>query len=664
MMYSKLAFDNIRKNSKTYFPYILTCIFTISMFYIMKSLSLNEGLKSTFGGDTTKEILKLGCYVIGIFALIFLFYTNSFLTKKRRKEFGLLNILGMEKKHISRLIGIETVYVMIISLCGGIGVGILFDKLMFGFIARLIKIDIPFGFNVSYEALAYTLVLFSIIFFLIFLNSLRMIHLSNPIELLKGGNIGEKEPKAKWIIALLGAVCLGSGYYISISIKNPMMALTLFFVAVILVIIGTYFLFTAGSIALLKILKKNKKYYYKIKHFTSISGMMYRMKQNAVGLANICILSTMVLVMVSSTASLMIGIEGIIKDRYPYQLEFNAYTGGDKEKLSDIENMVDLTAEEENIEITRKSVYSSLQFSAIYQGENEFTFSDTNDFRLIDYVYNLNFITAEDYSRYFNTNIVLDDNEVLFYSPDEKFPHDNFRIFGEEYKIAEHTNKYINAQFMPSDVVKTFGIVVKDVSVMNKLSEGQKKVYGGSSSIIISHCCVDIDGNTDKQVEFYDKVWTKLEHYVKDNNISYSTSCRETQKSNAYELYGGLFFLGIFLGILFTMATVLIIYYKQVSEGFDDKKRFEIMQKVGMSEQEVKGSIHSQVLTVFFMPLILAGIHTAFAFPIMKRMLAILQLTNVRLFAICTLCVFLIFALIYGAIYLATAKTYYKIIKK
>lgn len=659
VFYPKLAASNIRKNGKTYFPYILTCIFTIAMYYIMKSLSINKGLENMFAGNHAAYILKLGSNVIAIFSFIFLFYTNSFLTKKRKKEFGLLNILGMEKKHIARVIGFESIYVIVISLVGGIGVGMLLDKLMYVTIARLIKTDIPLGFYISWKAIASTLILFSILFYLIFLNSLRMIHLSKPIELLKGGNTGEKEPKAKWFIALLGVVCLGAGYYFAVTVKNPITALFLFFVAVILVIIGTYFIFTAGSIAFLKILKKNKSYYYKTNHFISLSGMMYRMKQNAVGLANICVLSTMVLVMVSSTASLIIGTEDIIHERYPYQIEVGQLMG-EKEDFEKLKNDVRDIAEKENIKITSETSYSNIQFQLIRDGDTFRGADDYDDFTKIDNVYNLFAITAEDYSAYTGHEVSLSDDEVILWQNGKKYTSDHVYIFDRNYRITAITEDFIDHVAVNEEICPTFGIVVRDYSVIKKLYAEQKKIYGENASDIEHIYGIDIDGDADMQTSFTDTILRNIE--TTDKGIL--LNCREKQRKDIYSLYGSLFFLGIFLGLLFTMATALIIYYKQISEGYDDKSRFEIMQKVGMSKHEVKSSIHSQVLTVFFMPLIMAGIHTAFAFPIVRKILAMLQLTNVRLFAVCTLCVFLVFAVIYAVIYMMTARVYYKIVKK
>ncbi|MCM1226479.1 MAG: ABC transporter permease [Clostridium sp.] len=659
MMYPKLAFDNIRKNSRTYFPYILTCIFTIAMYYIMKSLSLNKSIENMIGADTVAYTLKLGSNIIAIFAAIFLFYTNSFLTKNRKKEFGLYNILGMEKRHIAKVIGYESIYVAVISLVCGFCVGFLLDKLMYLIIAKIIRADISFGFYISGEAIVNSAALFGIIFLLIFLNSLRMIHLSKPIELLNGGNTGEKEPKAKWFTALLGLGCLGVGYYISLTIKNPIMALSVFFVAVILVIAGTYLIFSAGSITFLKILKKNKRYYYKTSHFISISGMMYRMKQNAVGLANICILSTMVLVMVSSTGSLIAGIEDTLLDRYPYQIEI--YGGQSVEKTNQaIVDIIDQKAESDNIKTNRKICYTELQFMAVYDGVNTFNVNDSDDLSLINNICNLFFITAEDYAVFTGRDISLEKDEVIFYSNRDKYKKDTFDLFGKTYRITEYTESFVGNGMVSADICSTHGIVVSDMSVISDIYEQQKNAYGDNASDLEFYLGIDIDGNTQKQLQFFNNIQSE----IKNSGIKCNVDCREENRSDAYGLYGSLFFLGIFLGLLFTMATVLIIYYKQISEGYDDKDRFEIMQKVGMSRQEIKSSIRSQVLTVFFMPLFTAGIHIVFAFPIVRKILAMLQLTNTKLFMASSICVFLAFAVIYAIIYMLTAKTYYKIVKK
>ena len=338
--YTKLAASNIKKNSRTYIPYIITCIITAAMFYIINSLSNNESIKKLYGGETILITLGYGTYVTAIFAFIFLFYTNSFLMKRRKKEFGVLNILGMEKRHISKVLLLENIYIAFITMLLGIIIGMVLDKAMFLILTKMLGAEHSPGFYISKEALIHTVIFFRHnFFFCIYLNSLRQIHLSKPIELLNGGNVGEKEPKTKWFMAILGVICLAVGYYISVTSKNPVESLSSFLIAVILVIAGTYLIFIAGSIAFLKSLRKNKRYYYKTKHFTAVSGMIYRMKQNAVGLANICILSTMVLVMISSTSSLVFGMNDLVKTRYPNDITIYSENINNKENVEALEKV-------------------------------------------------------------------------------------------------------------------------------------------------------------------------------------------------------------------------------------------------------------------------------------------------------------------------------------
>lgn len=664
MLYPKLAATNIKKNARTYIPYIITCILTVAMYYIMKSLSKNDGLNNILGAGTVTYTLELGSRITAIFAFIFLFYTNSFLTKNRKKEFGLFNVLGMEKKHIAKIIAYESIYVTLISLAGGFIAGILLDKLMYLVITRIIKSEIALGFYISKEAIIYTLILFGILFFIIFLNSLRMIHLSKPIELLKGENAGEKEPKSKWVLAILGLGCLGGGYYISITVENPMAALTLFFVAVILVVVGTYLIFTASSISFLKLLKKNKRYYYKTNHFISVSGMIYRMKQNAVGLANICILSTMVLVMVSSTGSLIIGVQDLIMERYPYEIAIESYDN-DAQINDRLMNIAKETAQKENIEIEKEIKYSSLEFTSVFDGKDTFSISSDYNLNMSNDLRILFFITAEDYSDFIGKDVNLKDDEVIIYSNRKDYNKDKdyFKLFDKLYKIVDRTDEFVGNGMISANISPSHGIVVKDISIIQELYEKQKEVYGDSASNIEFYYGFDTGSNTEKQTDLYTKIKNEINSQGKELS-SYHIESRESQRDNAYGLYGSLFFLGVFLGLLFLMATVLIIYYKQISEGYEDKKRFEIMQKVGMSEQEVKSSIRSQVLTVFFLPLITAGIHVAAAFPIIRKILLMLNLTNTKLYIICTIISFMVFTLIYGLIYLLTAKIYYRIVKK
>ena len=656
--FPKLAASNIKKNGKAYIPYILSCVMTVAMFYIVKSLSYNPGLKNMVGSSTMMTMMSMCSVMIALFAIIFLFYTNSFLVKRRKKEFGVFNILGMEKSHIAKTMAWENFYVTLISIAGGLVIGIALDKAMFLLIAQVLNEEISLGFFISDKAIISTVVMFCIIFLLILLNSIMQIQTANPIELLTAGNAGEREPKTKWILTILGLLSLGTGYYIALAIKNPITALVYFFFAVILVIIGTYMLFTAGSIALLKILRKNKKYYYKTKHFTSISGMIYRMKQNAVGLANICILSTAVLVMVSSTSSLMLGMQDVIATRYPD--DFIVYSNEtSEERAYESFDAIRELKEEQNLNVTSEREYRYLVFPAFINGD---TFEVTRDanFSSLGNLNNLIFVSLSDYNRVMGTDKTLAEDEILVYSDRLQFNYPTLKIFDREYSVKEKIDEFIGNGLIVAVAANTQFIVLPDGTDIDELYALQKEALSDGASEIQYYYGFNSDADEETQRAFYR---TLLEDYV-GHGYEGTIESKADSRSEFVGLYGGFFFIGIFLGILFIMATVLIIYYKQISEGYDDKQRYEIMQKVGMTHQEIKNSIHSQVLTVFFLPLIVAGIHIAVAFPIITKLLALLNLLNVQLFLTCTVVCYVVFAVMYLLIYLLTARTYYKIVSK
>lgn len=658
MFYPKLAAINIKKNSKTYIPYILTCIGTVIMYYIMVTLSESPGLEKISGGESLILMLSLGTQVIAFFSVIFLFYTNSFLIKGRKKEFGLFNILGMEKKHISKIMFFETLYVALLSLILGILGGILLSKLMHLLLLKLLHFEVQMGFNISVKAIIATIALFSIIFILILLNSLRQIHLSKPIELLSGGQVGEKEPKTKWILVIIGLLCLGGGYYIALTIESPLAAIMMFFVAVMLVIIGTYCLFIAGSIALLKILRKNKNFYYRTNHFISVSGMIYRMKKNAIGLANICILSTAVLVMISTTVSLYVGMEDVLRTRFPRNIiiDVEATSREDAEQLDNI-----IASEVEQFNLTPKDAvrYQSMVLMAVQDGSS-FSGNEGEALYEMDDISNIAttiFIPVEEYNQMENQSVELKSDEVLLYSLEGNIAKDTVQFGDNQFKIKSRLDSLNVDGKMSTMNLKVYFFIVPDIEsievIYDSLTEtpddmGELSYYYGFD--------VDADGET--QIALTNSIDAAIEEYDMEGYVEGAESSRES----FYSLYGGLFFLGIFLGILFIMATVLIIYYKQISEGYDDKDRFEIMQKVGMSREEVKKSIRSQVLTVFFLPLMVAGIHIAFAFKFITKLLALLNLTNVTLFVWCLIGTILVFAVFYTIIYVLTARVYYKIV--
>lgn len=656
--YPKLAASNMKKNRKTYFPYVLTCILTIAMFYVFKSLALNPGIEKMFGGSTIAYILELGSFVVALFAFVFLFYTNSFLIKRRKKEFGVFNILGMEKRHLALVLGWETLYVFVISLSAGLAFGIAVDKLMFLLLGKLIGAQVILGFFISIKVIVLTVKLAAVIFLLIFANAVCQIHIAKPVELLRDSSAGEKEPKTKWLMAAAGLICIGSGYYIAITTENPIASIFAFFIAVLLVIIGTYFLFTAGSIAFLKLLRKNKGYYYKTRHFISVSGMIYRMKQNAVGLANICILSTMVLVMVSSTSSMMVGMEDILNTRYTSSFMITSHET-EKEREEEVVQTIRMLQNEKKIDIKNETEYPFLDFSAFCQGDT-FTVERNASITAIDSSYVLFFMILDDYNRIERTQKTLKDGEILIYSNRKSYEEPVLHLFDKEYKVAEKLDHFKVYGILAANMSNAQFIVVPDMGELQEICAKQQEVYGEISTDISRFYGFDSDTDEEAQKQFY----YELVEALKSRNLNTHTESRAEARMDFASLYGGLFFIGIFLAVLFVTATVLIIYYKQISEGYDDKDRFAIMKKVGMDQREVKAAIRSQVLTVFFLPLFVAGIHVMAAFPLISRLLALMNFVNSRLYIMCTGISFLVFAGMYVIIYVLTARVYYRIVSR
>lgn len=658
-MYTKLAITNIKNNRQFYFPYLLTGIITVAMFYIMCALESNPGIQSMPGAKDLGLILRLGIGVIGIFAVIFLFYTNSFIIKRRKKELGIYNILGMEKRHIAKILSKEAFFTAIIAIGGGLVTGVLFHKLACMLLYRMIGFNGGITFSFSKKGVMITAILFAIVYLLTYIYDLFQVQLANPIELLQSGNKGEREPKTKAIMAVLGVLCLGAGYFIAITTKNPIKALTLFFVAVILVIIGTYLLFTAGSIALLKILRRNKGYYYQTKHFTSVSGMIYRMKQNAVGLANICILSTMVLVAVSTTVSLYVGIEDIMKERYPNEINISAYYDTGAPAEDSIAPIVEKSVKESGRKIRHEEDYLELYFAAI-KDQGQYSLDKEKVKTAGDRVSGFVVLTREDCKKKYNEEIPeLAENEVALFTI-KKTDMDTLVLENRSYHVKE-IKQFQNTEDFETiaDMMdEYYYVIVNDVQDMERLWQLQKDIYQENSSSISRQVRLDIDGDSEQKKECFENIKTALGPEQAKARILIDS--RQSSLDEFYQIYGGFLFLGLFLGILFLMITVLIIFYKQISEGYDDKERFSIMEKVGMSNDEVKATIRSQVRTVFFLPILMAAIHVGMAFPMIKRLLSLFGLSNTALFAGCMAGTILVFALIYLLVFLKTSKTYYK----
>ena len=647
-IYTKLAISNLKNNRKTYIPYVLTAILTVMMYYMMANLAANSPMNQ----EALQIILSLSVHVIETFALIFLFYTNSFLIKRRKREIGVYHILGMGKPQLAKMLVIETVVTGAVSILGGIFFGTALAKLMYALLKRMIHYDDKLAFRMSWEIAGNTVLFFTLIFALTLIYNLLQIRLANPIDLLHAGSQGEREPKTKWFLTMAGIIFLGIGYYIAITTKEPLKALQLFFVAVICVIIGTYALFTAGSIALLKLLKKNKKFYYNTKHFTSVSGMLYRMKQNAVGLANICILSTMVLVMVSTTVALYVGMEDILKTRFPHDVTISGTELSEEEKASIDQTITDIV-EKYGLTYRNDEQYEATPF-AVNRVQNKFILSKDDMTSVKEGSYGSMYLMTQDtYNKLEHKNVELSENEVLLYSTKSKSKPSEIEIDGTTYQVRKNLKdmKVDKETYMMIDI---YYLIVPNQSIIDHLSETYADNMGNRY-----YRNIDFRESVKDQLPALEEIRNSL---GKIDALS-PVECRELERDMMYSFYGSFLFLGIFLGALFLMAMVLIIYYKQISEGYDDKERFAIMQKVGMSRREVKQSIRSQVMIVFFLPLVVAVVHIAVAFKVITKLLSLMNLTNVSLFMTSTIITVIVFAVFYAIVFAITAKEYYRIVK-
>lgn len=661
VFYPKLALTNIEKNKQTYLPFVLMSMLTIMLFYMMDSLIENTTIKNMNGGENVQVMLKIGMWVCIIFSVIFLFYINSFLIKRRTKEFGLYNILGMEKRHIARMMFYETLYVAVAGIAGGIITGIVFNKLIFLLLMKLLKVDSIPKYQLQFQSVTKTIIFFGAEFLLILIYNILKVHLTKPVELLKGDKIGEKEPKAKCIIALIGVVTMGAGYTFALTAKDPIKAFTLFLFAVVLVIVGTYMLFISGSIVLLKLLKKNKKFYYNPKHFTVISGMIYRMKQNAVGLANICILSTMVLISVATSASLYVGMNDSIRSNCPRDISVSAYYNkNDKRQI--VRNGIDRINKENNIDAKDEFEYEnvtemySVQEKGVFIRENGYNgslISPDNE------VYFMT-MTTDEFNRITGFSESISDNQAIIYTEDDiiddtiTFIDGNMKSKLDIAKKLDNIDEYkekIGYLKDAGSASKFVILVINDYDLIYEFPENKTYYYSINYDTGLSK-----DENEKIIGDIYDCEWSKNDITVRANEIY---DVRESVE----QIYGGFLFIGIFVGILFLMATTLIIYYKQISEGYEDKQRFEILKKVGMSDKEVKKTIKNQIVLVFFLPVIVSAIHVAVSFRIIKIILSMLSMGESPIYLLCTIVTVIVFCVIYTIVYGITAKTYYRIVK-
>jgi len=672
-LYLRLAWSNLKNSRQFYLPYVIAGMLSAMMFYTMCAIQGNDGLSKMRGGSSVQIVLYFGVVVVGVFVSIFLFYTNSFIMKRRKKELGVYNILGMEKIHVAKIMAWETVFSFMIAVGGGLITGIVFQKLLTMFLYRLTGLEAAIPFYISGWGCLHTAEMFGAIYVCILLYNLMQIRLSNPVELLHSGNTGEREPKTKIIQAVLGILCIVTGYYIAITTDNPVKAVSLFFVAVMLVIVGTYFLFNAGSIAFLKLLRKNKRYYYQTRHFTTVSGMIYRMKQNAVGLANICILSTMVLVVISMTVCMYAGIEDELKTQYPAELELIFYDPDGQQDAQAFDRMADeieCVIKENGRVITGKQKGSYVGTAVAMTG-NKITALDRSAMDFSN-MYVLEIMTKDGFEEYMQETIPDIPDGSVAVMMDSVYEQDTIVMGNTEYPVEQSMKFPIRdavSEFVGGSVI----LIVKDENALEnmrkQLAAMETEAYGEERTVDLTYVMnFDMSGSGEEKIACANAVRERVSEWQNDetNPKTMRLDCNVISRAEGHIDYetsnGGLLFLGLFLGSMFLMITVLIIYYKQISEGYEDKERFAIMEKVGMSNEEVKATIRSQVRMVFFLPLATAACHLAAAYPMLKKLLALVSLYNGTLFAWCLAGTVLVFGLIYLAVFIITSKSYYKIV--
>ncbi|WP_438600401.1 FtsX-like permease family protein [Faecalibaculum rodentium] len=639
---AKLALSNLRRNKRTTIPFMLTSALCTLMLYLVISLENSAVVSESFGGAQMQMMLGFGELVIVLFTVIFLFYTNSFLMKQRKREFGLFNILGLAKKDIAMVLFVELLICWGVSLVAGIGLGMILDKGMYLLIGRLMNIDLPLEFGISGAAVVQTVLYTGVVYVLLVVYGFFMVNVSSPIELLHAQAEGEKEPKNRWLLALGGLLCLGAGYGLALWVQNPMDAFVLFFLAVILVIVGTYLLFSAGSIALLNMLQKNRRFYYQTSHFISVSGMKYRMKANAASLANICILSTMVLVALSTTICLMMGMDQSVETAYPRETTLSIYSQ-DGNYLQDF----DQALAQSGVQATDVMAYTLFDIPGTVSGDTVSNLGEYGkpDMRLFE------FIPVGQYNNAEGTDYTLEPGQVLI-NPGSDSWGSSLTIGDRTWSVAGTVDGFPPSGLGINMMGNPMLVVLPDEAdiawLQTLVPEEQRNVTN-----IFAFNSPDPDRDAGVLKDAFEQITGARPFGDTRQNFALSLQ----------SMYGSFLFVGIFVSILFVMASVLIMYYKQISEGFEDQKRFDIMTRVGLDNRQIRKTIHFQVLAVFFLPLAMAGIHVAFAFPMISKMLALLGMGDITLFMITCLIVFAIFAILYVIVYGLTSRTYYQLVK-
>ncbi len=661
LLYWKLAFTNLWKNRQTYVPFLMASTMLTFTLYSFCAIALDPGIRSFPGAFAFVMVLTFGMIVIGLFAAIFLFYANGFLIKRRKKEMGLYGVLGMEKKHVGRVIRHELSLCYLVSTVLGLGLGILLSRLLFMLVRRIVQVDVSLSGSVSVPALGICALLFAGLYILLMVYNAWQVATANPVDLLRGGQVGEKEPKARWLLTLVGIVALVAGYVIAFRVSNPISAIMMFFIAVVLVVIGTYCLFMAGSLTILKTLKKSSKIFYKPKNFVTISGMLYRMKQNAAGLASICILCTMAMVTVGTTIAMYNGADKMMDGLYSTDVKAAGIT---KVQAEEVEIILQECAKETGVTLAGFLSVPHYETS-VSVAEGQIAQFDTIDMTQLDTlsgaeslssIQDLFIMTQQAYNSLGIAPLELQPMEMAWCSSKTLTSvslDGNVFTVREANALKDIPSLLFNTAMTPAGSAY---LVVPNADTAQRLVQAYGPKNGSAQELYVVQ--TDIAGSHEQKEAFYARLSERT-----DSGRQYRVLVKESIRGEFYSLVGGFLFVGIFLGILFMMATALIIYFKQISEGYQDQDRFVILQKVGMSQQEVRATVRTQILIVFFLPLIVALCHVAGSLHMISLMLAMFSLTDVPYIVLNTLGAALIIGILYSVFYLKTNRTYYNLVK-
>lgn len=676
LLYPKLAWQGIRKNAETYLPYLLMGILMVGVSYIMNYLTRPALMGALSMGGTTLMVLQMGKIVISVFSVIFLYYCNSFLIRRRMKEFGLYNILGMGKGNIARVMLWETLLTALLVFAGGLLLGLSLSRLVEMALINLLHADYTVPMELFYpDGVTWVLLLFGGIYVLILLANLLRMRLSNPVALLKSENTGEKPPKANWFFGLIGLLILLSAYYVAAVSQSPLEALIFFFIAVLMVIVATYLLLVSGSVTLCRMLRRNKRYYYQTRHFISVSAMAYRMKRNGAGMATICILCTMVLVILTSTVCLYGGTDSMVDAICPQDINLTigleARDGEENWKRLDAMQQMALDVTEE-MGLTPENITSQRALVATGKVQNGDYGIITDADSLKANVLELTVYPLSVYEQATGETVTLADRELLYASFKTNEAFSSMSFYGSAPYRMIRAEKELPKRLLSADYRSAWGCLVVFTNDAEAFRSeitalvGEKSGEAMMMDRLALHFDLDSEADTDTQEKLVKTLRSEaMKSTGKDfyGMSSLSVDTRALCRMDYLSLFGGLFFLGMVLGPLFSIAAVLIMYYKQICEGYEDAERFAVMRKVGLTDAEIRRSVNSQVLTVFFAPLLMAGLHMLFAMPMIRLILGAFGLHNDSLFYGIGIGCYVVFAVIYALMYLLTSRRYYRIVR-